>query len=737
MVDANNFILTYRLDSDSGATESSPEILAPTTNPGSKRWIRQHNFRDRISIGEYSDSLATAIANAGILKRTVYIDTNISLASNVIDPNNLSMEIGKNGIVHLGNYNLTIWGDFECPSNHQAFVYDGTGTVTFKNRPPVAHPGWWGVKADGATDDTTALQSAINCGLGCYQLPQGIIKLTSSVVLKNPMRLIGSGHITDVSGVGTLIWEDTNVPAIYLNGHDYNIQDSYLANFDIVSEGDGIKLYESHRNTIQDVQVKAGTKGWGFVLDGSYENRLIACTATTNGYSPHTYTTGYAGHFAGGFRLYKGAASYGPNASELINCIASCGGTGVYIGDIAAMYANIYGGTFEGNDYNLHIKSVTLPVNIHGSHFEAAEVENIKLESVSDIHFYGIGAMGTGLSNQSVEMVSATNCTFSDSYLGYVAIDANCRDNIFKDCTAYHTYFEDAGIGTEIINLKNRSTDEYGYGNRTDVGVANLVTNEDFERWADPNTPCDSIEQTCYATKEGTIIKFGTYSAKIESNGTYSGLRYNDLGAKLKSSYLTISFWLYVPTGATGNFGIRVYGLDTSCIVWDSAAAIGFDSWKKKQYTVYVGSPGSARRSGSIDVAVICAGDAVGSTGYIDGLAVCDGRNQANIPDVSAVSIVTNRITSGSIAPASGGYIQGDVVLNSAPDAGEPSGWMCTVSGSPGTWVATGQVGYRSGSGAPSVNANFVGEDYLDTGASKWYKSISTGSGAGDWVALN
>jgi hypothetical protein len=47
-------------------------------------------------------------------------------------------------------------------------------------------------------------------------------------------------------------------------------------------------------------------------------------------------------------------------------------------------------------------------------------------------------------------------------------------------------------------------------------------------------------------------------------------------------------------------------------------------------------------------------------------------------------------------APTAGEWVQGDVVRNSAPaEAGSGgskyviTGWVCTVSGSPGTWVET------------------------------------------------
>ena len=79
----------------------------------------------------------------------------------------------------------------------------------------------------------------------------------------------------------------------------------------------------------------------------------------------------------------------------------------------------------------------------------------------------------------------------------------------------------------------------------------------------------------------------------------------------------------------------------------------------------------------------------------------------------------------------------GDIVRNEGATAGTPVEWRCTVAGSPGTWVVVPQVGQRTGTAAPAINANFVGEEWLDTTAGRWYKAINTGTGATDWVALN
>lgn len=50
------------------------------------------------------------------------------------------------------------------------------------------------------------------------------------------------------------------------------------------------------------------------------------------------------------------------------------------------------------------------------------------------------------------------------------------------------------------------------------------------------------------------------------------------------------------------------------------------------------------------------------------------------------------RMMMGTAAPTTGTYAVGDRVLNSAPAVGSPKGWICTVAGTPGTWVSEGNL---------------------------------------------
>jgi hypothetical protein len=81
-------------------------------------------------------------------------------------------------------------------------------------------------------------------------------------------------------------------------------------------------------------------------------------------------------------------------------------------------------------------------------------------------------------------------------------------------------------------------------------------------------------------------------------------------------------------------------------------------------------------------------------------LVRCEATNPSRptIPVVEEVRInvalesAAQLVTWGTAAPASGTWSQWDVRLNSAATVGQPKGWICTVGGTPGTWVPMGNL---------------------------------------------
>jgi hypothetical protein len=72
----------------------------------------------------------------------------------------------------------------------------------------------------------------------------------------------------------------------------------------------------------------------------------------------------------------------------------------------------------------------------------------------------------------------------------------------------------------------------------------------------------------------------------------------------------------------------------------------------------------------------------IGGVGQISGLD----------DPVEGRSDITVGFPSAAEAPTTGAHVRGEIVLNSAPSAEGFVGWVCTASGTPGTWLEFGEI---------------------------------------------
>lgn len=75
------------------------------------------------------------------------------------------------------------------------------------------------------------------------------------------------------------------------------------------------------------------------------------------------------------------------------------------------------------------------------------------------------------------------------------------------------------------------------------------------------------------------------------------------------------------------------------------------------------------------------------STALESGLAGSSALIDGGSGNVAGVTV-----GSAAAAPAAGTWTAGRVLFNSAPAVGSPKGWVCTVAGTPGTWVSLGNL---------------------------------------------
>jgi len=201
-----------------------------------------------------------AIAAIGSDNKTLLVtepeicDTNFTVPSNVT----VKFERGGKWIINDG-ITVTIHGQIDA-GLWQIFQYTGTGTVKGSAGVTEVYPEWWGAKGDGVADDTTAIQQAINSGVG-----KSVVFSQTTYLISDTIH-IGQGYgFVDLIGKsmsGVHITSSNNSKDILqIHGlwSGYNVKNLNLS-FTSVGTGNGIVFVN---NT-------------GYCYGGNFENMEIA-----------------------------------------------------------------------------------------------------------------------------------------------------------------------------------------------------------------------------------------------------------------------------------------------------------------------------------------------------------------------------------------------------------------------------------------------------------------------------
>jgi len=137
-----------------------------------------------IDVRDYP-SFADAVTAIGSAKKTLLIPSEQAVSANITIPSNIELYFLQGGSLSIATgVTVTINGQVNG-GLYQIFSWSGSGKVVFgAGAVKEVYPQWWGAKADAATDDTAAIQAAIDCAEampkgGVVYFPPGTYRVTS------------------------------------------------------------------------------------------------------------------------------------------------------------------------------------------------------------------------------------------------------------------------------------------------------------------------------------------------------------------------------------------------------------------------------------------------------------------------------------------------------------------------------------------------------------------------------
>jgi len=592
-----------------------------------------------------------------------------------------------------------------APSSHITYTQGGTGatsrTVTSKLQESVSVLDF-GADPTGVADSTAAIQAAINsCKPSVDTYPQTGWQTTSVKKIYFP-----AGNYTISSPLQVYsfqyLYGDNIAPTIQAGG---GFSGAALITLNSVSPG---TTNQYALGCIEGINfsgnVTAIAQNVGTITNSIFRRLAFACSVCLK-LDSYTQTTIIDGILAAGTYTNQILSLKG-NFNRISN-IDKEGSTG----STTDSYILIQNATFpsEGNDIRGLVIEGTCsanktPVSLIGCTnttidefwFEAGPSTGyaISINNCQNIKFKGIAFV----SNSTVGKVTVSNNstvyfeTFTSSaddvdFQTYFTVDATSNVRISTNqsrrmsdqllLSQLPTLWVDEMIDNNLLATPNSGISpicrpDYFNGQ-------NLLVNPSFEAgiygWSWSSTPA-TVEFIASEVGQGLMLHGNlgaSGSPRLYQNISVSAAQVGKpftLRALVKLTNAGFAVPVVAGASSTGDYRVNANS-----------------GWATLTCTVYPTAAGSVN-FGIWFVSVTAATDF-----YVDDMTVSIGTQAPINPSkFGSFELNTKTFTTGTAAPATGTWIVGSRVFNSAPAVGSPKSWVCTVAGTPGTWVSEGNL---------------------------------------------
>ncbi len=562
-------------------------------------------------------------------------------------------------------------------------------------------------------------------------IPDGRFQLKTPLHINRAINIRGSGprscwwiNLTDPTGVGVTYGGDN-----FSGGTFSAVNACQHRGFAIMGPAGSCKYGVAYLNTsrmlVENVHVKPGSTSHAVVVAGAilgYYNFIIQDNTASSYYSGTGDWCG-AGINVMNLRNWTGYVSGTvlPTNHVVFNCLVeggtttggfcqetqyesspdTVGGYNVIMGCYEGLQ-NASGSTEKGAGYGILVEDcvgflvwkVHDELTLHGAKFTGCSRFSIKESDFSPIN----NQVGEKLRIEDCEMFAV-----EDSFVGLLDIDpTTCRQYRTRGVRGNVLFESNYSLYADqkLLDMDYSSSIIYqSAGVGDSLAAHNLIPNGNLARGNTFTRIGSAI-----TVAPNTTYRLGNHTQSLRiTRADNTGLFACDVPdwAQYIGHPLTVWAWVRnassavtvpLPTPTTMGFGVyHQSGFHVIPVIAHTTPATDAP-WVQVAMTVYPQTGG-----GSLQV-ILYPFTNLAYDFYLGEIGACIGLNAPCAPQAysgafdESIQIGTVRQEVGTVAPASGAHVVGDIAWNTGAAAGGKVGWVCTVAGTPGTWKAFGPI---------------------------------------------